>query len=116
MAEQVTVGCKLPNGLVLDVEGKQAIVAGFRGEGVRIIGGYGLTAVDKELWEAWLEIHKEQPYVKSGVIFAQDNGNSVRSQAKEQEKVKSGLEPLSQNNPAPGIKRDDEVMNQANKG
>lgn len=112
MAEQVTVGCKLPNGLVLEVDGKQAIISGYRGEDVRIIGGYGLTQVDKELWDAWLKTHKEQPYVKNGVIFAQDNGNSARAQAKEQEKVKSGLDPLPQDNPAPGIKRDDEAMKQ----
>ncbi|EMB4114254.1 MULTISPECIES: hypothetical protein [Serratia] len=111
MAEQVTVGCKLPNGLVLEVDGHQQAVAGYRGEDVRIIGGYGLTPVDKELWDAWLKIHKDQPYVKNGVIFAQDNGNSARAQAKEQEKLKSGLDPLPQNNPAPGIKRDDEAMN-----
>ncbi|MFN1150335.1 hypothetical protein ACJ0RR_000435, partial [Serratia liquefaciens] len=65
----------------------------------------------KELWDAWLETHKDQPYVKNSLVFAQDNGNSARSQAKEQEKVKSGLEPLSQKNPAPGIERDDETMN-----
>lgn len=64
MAEQVTVGCKLPNGLVLEVDGHQQAVAGYRGEDVRIIGGYGLTPVDKELWDAWLKIHKDQPYVK----------------------------------------------------
>ncbi|EFE94002.1 hypothetical protein [Serratia odorifera] len=111
MAEQVTVGCKLPNGLVLNVQGKQVKINGCRSKEARIIGGYGLTAVDKELWEAWLKIHAEQPYVKNGVIFAQDNGNSVRSQAKEQENIKSGLEPLPQKNPAPGIQRDDEAMN-----
>lgn len=112
MAEQVTVGCKLPNGLVLDVDGKQVAVAGFRSKEVRIIGGYGLTQVDKELWDAWLETHKDQPYVKNSLVFAQENGNSARSQAKEQEKLKSGLDPLPQNNPAPGIKRDDEAMKQ----
>ncbi|HDJ1441608.1 TPA: hypothetical protein PPN70_004057 [Serratia rubidaea] len=114
MAEQVTVGCKLPNGLVLDVQGKQVKINGFRSKEVRIIGGYGLTSIDKDLWDAWLKVHKNQPYVKNGAIFAQENGNSARAQANEQEKVKSGLEPLPQKNPAPGIQRDDEAMN--NKG
>lgn len=54
--------------------------------------------------------HGQQPYVKNGVIFAQDKANSAAAQATEQETVKSGLEPLPQKNPAPGINRDDEVM------
>lgn len=114
MAEQVTVGCKLPNGLVLDVDSQQVSIAGFRSADVRIIGGYGLSLVDKTLWDAWLAVHKDQSYVKNGVIFAQENGNSARSRANEQEQVKSGLEPLPQKNPAPGIERDDVAM--TNKG
>ncbi|HHA7950279.1 TPA: DUF2213 domain-containing protein [Salmonella enterica] len=54
--------------------------------------------------------HGQQPYVKNGVIFAQDKANSAAAQATEQETVKSGLEPLPQKDPAPGINRDDEVM------
>jgi len=110
MAELVTVGCKLPNGMVLEVDQKEVTVVGWRGSETRIIGGYGLTQVDKDLWDAWLAAHKEQPYVKKGLIFAQDNGNSARAQAKEQAKIKSGMEPLPQDKPAPGIERDDEAM------
>ncbi|EMN8069004.1 hypothetical protein WBU21_004502, partial [Escherichia coli] len=47
---------------------------------------------------------------KNGVIFAQDKANSAVSQATEQKAVKSGLEPLPQKNPAPGVNRNDEVM------
>ncbi|APW68809.1 hypothetical protein LFZ4_09760 [Salmonella enterica subsp. enterica serovar Antsalova str. S01-0511] len=110
MAEMVTVGCKLPNGLMLEVGPKQVQVAGWWNNAVKIVGGYGLTQVEKAFWEAWLAEHCLQPYVKNGVIFAQDKANSAAAQATEQKTVKSGLEPLPQKNPAPGINRDDEVM------
>ncbi|EAA1504788.1 hypothetical protein LWV02_002840 [Salmonella enterica] len=110
MAEMVTVGCKLPNGLVLEVGPERVQVAGWRNNAVKIVGGYGLTQVEKAFWEAWLAEHCQQPYVKNGVIFAQDKANSAAAQATEQKTVKSGLEPLPQKNPAPGINRDDEVM------
>lgn len=43
----VTVGCKLPNGLMLEVGPKQVQVAGWRNNAVKIVGGYGLTQVEK---------------------------------------------------------------------
>ncbi|EFY9786525.1 hypothetical protein NQT21_002459 [Shigella flexneri] len=110
MAEMVTVGCKLPNGLVLEVGQKRVQVAGWRNNAVKIVGGYGLTQVDKVFFDAWLAEHGQQPYVKNGVIFAQDKANSAVSQATEQKAVKSGLELLPQKNPAPGVNRNDEVM------
>ncbi|STM78065.1 Uncharacterised protein [Escherichia coli] len=54
MAEMVTVGCKLPNGLVLEVGQKRVQVAGWRNNAVKIVGGYGLTQVDKVFFDAWL--------------------------------------------------------------
>lgn len=52
MAEMVTVGCKLPNGLVLEVGPERVQVAGWRNNAVKIVGGYGLTQVEKAFWEA----------------------------------------------------------------
>ncbi|QGX88556.1 hypothetical protein BHJ80_16750 [Escherichia coli] len=110
MAEMVTVGCKLPNGLVLEVGQKRVQVAGWRNNAVKIVGPAVRTQVDKVFFDAWLAEHGQQPYVKNGVIFAQDKANSAVSQATEQKAVKSGLEPLPQKNPAPGVNRNDEVM------
>lgn len=112
MAEHVTVGCKLPNGLVLEVEGQTVTLNGNRQEAGHVTGGYGLTQVDKAFFDAWLSIHGQQPYIKNGVVFAQSSQNSARSQAREQAGTVSGLEPLSQENPVPGIARDDEAMRQ----
>ncbi|WP_041867495.1 hypothetical protein [Sodalis glossinidius] len=112
MAKHVTVGCKLPNGLVFEVEGLTVTLNGNRQEAGHVTGGYGLTQVDKVFFDAWLAIHAQQPYIKNGVVFAQSIQNSARSQAREQAGTVSELEPLSQENPLPGIARDDEAMRQ----
>ncbi|MDQ0019003.1 hypothetical protein [[Curtobacterium] plantarum] len=107
MAEVVTVGCKLPNGLVIDVDGAQPVVlAGANASNV--IGGYGLTEnVDKAVFDKWLEQHKDQPYVKNELVFAQAKTNSAESKAKDNADVKSGLEGLPQDNPSPGVTKAD---------
>ncbi|CRL45189.1 hypothetical protein SGGMMB4_02738 [Sodalis glossinidius str. 'morsitans'] len=112
MAKHVTVGCKLPNGLVFEVEGLTVTLNGNRQEAGHVTGGYGLTQIDKVFFDAWLAIHAQQPYIKNGVVFAQSIQNSARSQAREQAGTVSELEPLSQENPLPGIARDDEAMRQ----
>lgn len=107
MADVVTVGCKLPNGLVLDVDGAQSIALNGANSS-SVIGGYGLTEnVDKAVFEKWLEQHKDQPYVKNELVFAQAKTNSAESKAKENADVKSGLEGLPQDNPAPGVTKSD---------
>jgi hypothetical protein len=107
MSEVVTVGCKLPNGLVLDVEGSQPIVLNGANSAT-VIGGYGLTEnVDKAVFDKWLDQHKDQPYVKNDLVFAQAKTNSAESKAKENADVKSGLEGLPQDKPAPGIEKSD---------
>lgn len=105
MAGTVTVGCKLPNGLHLDHNGKRVTLNGTNSG--NLIGGHGLTVVDKDFFDAWLAGHKDYAPVKAGLIFAHANENNARAEAKEKEKNKSGLEGLDPEKPAPGIKKAD---------
>ncbi|ELQ6249048.1 hypothetical protein AUN02_14555 [Cronobacter sakazakii] len=106
MAETIVVGCKLPNGLVVEQEGYTVTLNGANSSNV--VGGYGLTeGVDKDAFEKWLEAHKNQPYVKNELVFAQAKANSAQSKATENASVKSGLEGLPQDKPAPGIEKAD---------
>lgn len=106
MAEVVTVGCKLPNGLVVDIDGYTVTLNGANAS--NIVGGYGLTEnVDKAAFEKWMKAHADQPYVKNELVFAQAKTNSAESKAKENASVKSGLEGLPQDKPAPGIEKSD---------
>lgn len=109
MAEVVTVGCKLPNGLLIDVGGKVTHIVGANASNV--IGGYGLTeGVDKDYFEKWLKEHSDQPYVKEEMIFAQAKTNSAQSKASENASVKTGLEGLPQDRPVEGVVKDEEAM------
>ncbi|WP_336281107.1 hypothetical protein [Cronobacter dublinensis] len=106
MAETIVVGCKLPNGLVVEQDGYTVTLNGSNSSNV--VGGYGLTeGVDKDAFEKWMEVHKNQPYVKNELVFAQAKANSAQSKANENASVKSGLEGLPQDKPAPGIEKAD---------
>lgn len=107
MAETVTVGCKLPNGIVLEVDGAQPVVLNGANSS-NVIGGYGLTEnVDKAMFDKWLDLHKDQAYVKNELVFAQAKTNSAEAKAKENADVATGLEGLPQDKPAPGIEKAD---------
>lgn len=109
MAEVVTVGCKLPNGLLIDVDGKVVHLLGANSSNV--IGGYGLTEnVDKDYFEKWLKQHSNQRYVKGEMVFAQAKTNSAQSKASENATVKTGLEGLPQDKPVEGVVKDEEAM------
>lgn len=131
----VTVACKLPHGLLLEVVNpsvfdnihpQNGVVARPPGERVRIngcarpvgvplsedaaqvVGGFALTpGVPAAFWEAWLSQNKEVPFVKAGLIFAHDKAGSVVSEAKEKKAARSGFEGMDPDKPAPGIVRDD---------
>ena len=87
----VTVGCKLANGLIIEVGDKKAILNGANS--AVLIGGHGITEnVDKELFDAWMAQNKELTFVKAGLLFAHDKATNTAAQAKEQAEVETGLE------------------------
>lgn len=122
-AKTVTVGCKMPSGLVLKVYkfvdayepvmgggsrkikvgqqvGGDVVLKGFATEAGKhaphaIIGGFGLTpGVDAEFWNLWLEQNRDLDLVKRGLVFAHGETASAEAEAKEKVKEKSGLEAL----------------------
>lgn len=97
----ITVGCKIVHGIILAHGGKRVTLAGSKAS--RIIGGYGLTEVDQGFWEAWCKANADSTLPKSQVIFAQEKPASAVAQAKEQEGVKSGFEPINPDKPAAGV-------------
>lgn len=100
----VWVGCKLPSGLILDVDGpggqvdleKRVVLNGTNSAMVGGIvdpnsGGYGLTEVDGEFFENWLQSHRDYAPVKAGLIFQVANEGDAKKEARARAKVDNGL-------------------------
>jgi hypothetical protein len=61
-----------------------------------IIGGYAFTkGVDADFWNTWLEQNKDTDMVRNKMILAYDEVDSLRDEAKDHAKLRSGLEPMS---------------------
>ena len=126
-AETVTVACKMPNGMLLQLcepmEIQQPVLGGgmktvteykpmgqivkIHGPAVpfgaerpcRVVMGYALTeGVDKAFFDAWLEQHAQDHSVVNKIIFAHTSAEYVRDFAKDHRTVTSGLEPLKTEN------------------
>lgn len=137
MSQTVTVACRLPHGLMIevidpavfnDLDPKMGVRARpvdpekqFRINGCarpvgvplpddapQVVSGFALTpGVPADLWDAWLDQNKAAPFVKAGLIFAHAKSGDTVAQAREGKKLRSGFEGLDPDEPAPGIKRDD---------
>lgn len=104
----VTVGCKLPHGLIIEVGNVAVTLKGKNSSNV--IGGYGLTEdVDRDFFEKWLAANKDSAAVKNNLIFAQERATNARAEAKEKAKVKNGFEGIDPNKPAPGVEPTEET-------
>lgn len=94
----VIVGCKLPNGLHLDVKNNEGetvrhTVAGANAS--RIVGGYGMTAgIPAEFMAKWFEQNARHPAVINKTIFIHSQASSARAIAKEHAEVETGLQAL----------------------
>ena len=108
----VTVGCKLPHGLHLDINGKRVTLAGTNASSV--IGGHGITEnVDKEFFDKWMSLNKDSAAVKNGLIFSNEKTQNVKAEAKEKKGNKNGFEGLDPTKPGPGIEPDGDPLKSA---
>jgi hypothetical protein len=121
----VTVGCKLPHGLTIAldepqtkmVEGKETTVYVPNGRTIElrganssaVVGGYGITEnVDGEAFRKWLAEHRDFPAVVNGLVFVVERSADAPQEAQQRRDVKTGVEGLNPEAPAPGIKRNDD--------
>ena len=100
----VTIGCKLPHGIVLDHPLDHSKKVELRGKNRSLIIGaeYGTTEVDGEFWETWKTVHAEFPALRSGAIFEAKNANELVAVAAELEDETTGLEAMPRE--AQGVK------------
>lgn len=122
--DTVTVGCKLPHGLILrafttrkgsdyyngamrEVDVAEPVGEPFRingnafpegmsPQGYKISGGFALTpGVPKELFDTWMKQNKDSDVVKNGLIFAHSQESSAFDMAKDRHEKRSGFERLN---------------------
>lgn len=130
----VTVACKIPTGLQLQLQKSELRAVDAKDGPVRvpvnvkrgkvyfvygpavpvgtlpkgfplppiIVGGYALTAgIPADFWDEWFHQNQLAPYVavpdgaEHGMVFAYDRMEDATAAAREQEKLLSGLEPIS---------------------
>ena len=101
--ETVTVACRLPQGIHMDIvrhgEVRQRVtLKGSNAPGA--VAGFGITEnVPRAFFEKWLDEHQDLPAVRNGLIFAHAKRASVEDQADERSELKSGLDPMDPKKP-----------------
>ena len=100
----VTVLCKKPYGVELQVGNQKVVLNGYNSSAVA--HGYGITEnVPKELWDAWVEQHKGHKLYTSGCIAAQESTRNAKAQAKDTAELTTGTERIKQGKHA-GVEKD----------
>jgi hypothetical protein len=93
MTNTVTVGCKYPSGVLMQVGSVEIKANGSNSS--EIYGGHGITEdVPEDFWKAWLEQNKNHSLVTGGFIFAHEKRSEVKAEAKEKSKNKTKAESL----------------------
>jgi hypothetical protein len=103
---KVTIGCRLPTGLILDLSDPTIPVVELAGQRqaqerskIVLLGeeDYGTTEVDKSFWEAFkARVGPEYAPIKSGAIFEAKSEKESVAVAKDLKGKKTGHEPLPQ--------------------
>lgn len=128
MPGTVSVGCKLPHGLHLQVFtpgkaasngvpeqpakpiGKRVTIKGANANFSDTIltipaGSFGITEnVDKDFMERWLKDNRDMEAVKNGQIFIHDKTVTVAAEGKAKREQVTGFEGLNPAKPPLGIK------------
>lgn len=98
MAGKVTVGCRLPHGLILRDPMDAAKTVELEGlNKSKIIGSDCMfNEVDADFWNKWVTVNKDFPAVKANVIFVGKDVATAQSIAEEVKGETTGFEAASQ--------------------
>lgn len=115
--KSVTVGCKLPNGLIMELgtrgkdDYRQVRLRGAQSS--RIAGGFGLTDVSEDFMQAWMKKNKDLTFVRKGLVFVQADGVFAEGHAKDHRDLRSGLERLDPKKAPKGVEVDKDHLKRA---
>jgi hypothetical protein len=129
----VIVGCKIPNGLILQLSTMERTIEPVMGGGHRdiqigrkvgpryvvkgpafpvgqvprylIAGGYALTSgIPEEFWNDWYAQNKDADYVRNELIVAHKSMEDAERHCIDNESLVTGLEPVDPTKPPRGFK------------
>ncbi len=102
----ISVGCKYPNGIHLDIREIGQPVQRVTLKGVNSLtagaiirpamrGGFAITDnVPKEFFEQWMKLNKHHPGVVNNLIFAHEQHASVVDMAEDRSELSHGVDPI----------------------
>ena len=111
----ISVGCKLPHGMHLDISTLGEPIQRFTLKGINSLSagaiirpatreGFAITEhVPKEFFEEWMRTHSNHPAVKNNLIFAHKQVESVRDMGEEFREELHGFEPIDPNVKVHGV-------------
>ena len=100
MASVVTVGCRLPHGLIIHLKDKPSARVELLGQNKCLIKTpsgteFGLTYVETDFWNKWKSENKDSAILNSGAVFEAKTDKEAADHVKEVYKdKKTGLEPM----------------------
>jgi ribosomal protein L31 len=102
MARSVTVGCRLPNGIIIEhpLDPKKRVEIAGLNKKILIGSTFTTTEIDAEIWDAWHAVNAGSHLLKSKALFVCRNAAEGAAMAKDS--PKTGLEQMSQT--AMGVK------------
>lgn len=123
MAQSLTVLCRLPSGVTLDLHNQETLKQratastpmmhpatplrtvtlngathdpSYHSVEDRLLGRAGRTQVDKDFWEAWLKQNEKNQLVTQKLVFAEATRAKADDAMKELKSEKTGLEGAGQ--------------------
>jgi hypothetical protein len=104
MAKKIIIGCRLPNGIVIEhpTDPNNKVLLAGANRSLVIGGDHSTTEVDAEYWATWKAANPTFPPLTSGAIFEASSVADAVAIAKEIVSEKTGFEKMPQD--ALGVK------------
>ncbi|MBI0083671.1 hypothetical protein H3T52_07220 [Commensalibacter sp. M0402] len=71
--DYIIIGCRIPNGLVIKVDGQNILLRGIRDmpgkDSRRFFGNIGFTRLPRDLWNEFLKCHSKWSPLVNGSVF-----------------------------------------------
>lgn len=109
MPKKVLIGCKLPHGLTVEGPNKEKITLNGMNTSL-VAGGFGITHVDEDAAAYIGAVYEEHHAFLNNAVFMVSSPKvaELAAAARELDGERTGFEAMDPENPAPGLKVDDE--------